>query len=384
MNILIAVLIFGVIIIIHELGHFWAARACGITVEEFAVGIGPKIIGVKRGETLFSLRLIPFGGFCKMLGGELAEPEKANKKSDKRDEIISPEENIQSQVLNERSFPAKPVWKRLIVISSGIVMNVLLAFLILFAMYSATFFRDSTIYSVAPGFPAEAAGLLSGDRITGINGNRTPTFIDSRIALDRAIEQAPGSPIEVEILRGGRRHTLHITPRFDEEAGVYRLGFNYALKIGMFSNQEIIPGSMRAGFAGTVRMAALTCARYANLIFETIGMLITREASVDDLAGPIGLVNFISEAYQQSMTISPWVAFWDMMSLTALLSVNLAIFNFLPLPALDGGRIIFLLVEAVRRKPVSPEKEGLIHFAGFVLLMILAVFVAYNDVLRII
>lgn len=400
MSIFIAILVFSVIIVVHELGHYWAAKACGIMVEEFAVGMGPKLVGIRRGETLFSLRLVPLGGFCKMLGDEPEKPGKTvavdngkkleieppwflAKKSEPPAESAETAEQDDGasapRTLNPRSLPAKPIWQRIIVMSSGVVMNIVLAFVALFVIFGANGFNtvDTTVGTLLDGTPAHLGGLLPGDRIESLNGRQTRDPADVRLALDRALAEAPGSPVAIEILRDGQRLVYNIIP--DMETG--RLGFYYAVtaREGLFTG-----GAGRVTFGETVGMAVDTSILYVRLIFDGLAMLITRQASMDDFMGPIGIVTVIGDAYTAGLYVSPVAALWNLLSLAALLSVNLAVFNLLPIPALDGGRIIFLLIEGIRRKPLNPEKEGLIHFAGFVLLLILVVFVAFNDVQRLI
>ncbi|MCL2702465.1 MAG: site-2 protease family protein [Defluviitaleaceae bacterium] len=381
MNIVIAILVFSVIIIIHELGHFWAARSCGILVEEFAIGMGPKIFGVKRGDTVFSLRMFPIGGSCRMLGDE-AEPIKSkNTPESFEDEELKPGKTLSA---DGRSFPSKPVWKRLIVIAAGSVMNAVLAFCMMFAIFSTNGFLDTTVGSVVEGFPAQAAGILPGDRISRVNGRKMLVRSDISEAIAAAVRNNPGQATEIEIIRDGRKHIFNLTPQFNPAEDQYMIGFSYEPKLGLFSR---MPGGIdiaRASFGDTVRTSANMCVFLVRSTYQVIGMLMTRQASIGELMGPIGIVSVIGEAFEQSISISLSAALTDMMWLVSLLSVNLAVLNLLPLPMLDGGRIIFLLIEGVRRKPINPEKEGIIHFAGFVLLMILAVFVAYNDILKLI
>lgn len=377
MNIVIAILLFSLIVIIHEIGHFVAARKCGILVEEFALGMGPKLFGIRRGETLFTLRLFPIGGSCRMLG-EDGEPKKKGVETEEE------AETKEDAVKSERSFMSKSVPKRIIVILAGVIMNILLAFVATFAILAANRVVDAKVDSVMTGYPAEAAGLKPGDRINRLNG--TKIFI--RADIQMVMDNADGGAMDMEVIRDGKKINVNITPMYVESEGRYMIGFSYKEMLGMFAKtqterDETLP---RATFLETAAISANTCIYYVKHTLDGIGMLVTRKVGVKDLSGPIGIVSFIGDAYEESLgeNNDGWAAFWNMLSLAAMLSANLAVFNFLPLPALDGGRLVFLLIEGVRGKPISPEKEGIIHFAGLVLLMIFAVFVAYNDILKLI
>jgi regulator of sigma E protease len=371
LNIVIAILVFSVLIVIHELGHFIAARRCGILVEEFSIGMGPKLFGFrpKGGETLYTLRLLPIGGSCRMLGEDVA-PDKAE--ASQQSAAAAP----------ERSFSSKPVSKRIVVIAAGIVMNLLLAFVAAFVVYSANRFNVPKVDSLIPGYPAEAAGLMPGDRITKVNGKSVGVAED----VSRLINEKPGDAARLTLNRDGETVELTVTPMFDEASGRYLVGFNIGYVLGMFTEAaEGEEDAERASFLDTAKMGFNFCVSSVKNIFGFLGQLITRKMDASQVSGPIGIINLMGDVYNESVaTNNPWTVLSNILMLVAGLSVNLAVFNFLPIPALDGGRIVFLIIEAVRGKPVNPEKEGMIHFAGMVLLMILMVFVAYNDILKII
>jgi regulator of sigma E protease len=274
------------------------------------------------------------------------------------------------------------VGKRIIVIAAGIVMNLLLAFVAAFALYAATPFSSARIGALTPGYPAEAAGLMPGDIITKVNGKHVVIAED----VTQFINANAGDPVLLTVKRDGKTRETTITPRFDEEYGRYMIGFSFNVMLGMFSKApEGAEGLERAGFSETLNRSFGFCVSSVRSIYDFLGQLITRRLDPGQMSGPIGIIDFMGDVYDDSVaTGDPWNAVWNIMMLISALSVNLAVFNFLPIPALDGGRIVFLIIEAVRGKPVNPEKEGIIHFAGLILLMILMVFVTYNDILKII
>ncbi|MDR1000975.1 MAG: RIP metalloprotease RseP [Clostridiales bacterium] len=348
MSIIIAILVFGAIVLIHELGHYWAARKCGVTVEEFAIGMGPKIFSWTKNNIVFSLRGIPIGGFCKMLGED--------------------DESNDPGALNRKSIP-----QRTIILAAGAMMNLALAFIIFLFITLFSGFSTTTIHQTMPGSPAEAAGLRSGDRITRLNGTSVNIFGDVTFELSGNT----GSPTEVTYVRDGQIHTTTITP-YKAEDGSYKIGFLASGRTGLFEKR--VEGYERAGAWESLTTSAFEIAFYVKVTIVSLVRLVTGQLDMGQLSGPIGIVSVIGEAYTESVKVSAWAVVLNMLSLCAILSANLGVFNLLPLPGLDGGRLAFVFVEAIRRKPLPVEKEGLVHFIGIVLLMILAVFIAFNDI----
>jgi len=346
MSIAIAILIFCVIIIIHEIGHYITARLSGIMVEEFAIGMGPKIFSKKRGETVWSIRLFPIGGFCKMLGED--------------------EENKEP-----RSFNSAPVWKRMIVISGGVIMNIILALIIASAIIligGKDVPAHPYISKITPNSAMEEAGLLAGDKFMNVNGAEIKTMDEMEAALANAAE----APYTFVIERDGKQMQFEVVPRLMADgAGNESLffgftkGYSERQKVGFFE-------SVKLGFEYNVYIIKMT---YGSLVD-----LVTAKLGLKELSGPIGIVSLISDGYQEKSKESPKALLEFILEVIAVISANLAVMNFLPLPALDGGRMIFLIIEAIRRKPINRDKEGLVHFVGFVLLMIFAVVVAFSDV----
>lgn len=355
MSIVLAILVFSLVVIVHEWGHFYAARKCGILVEEFAIGMGPKLFSIKPGETVYSIRLFPIGGSCRMLGEEEAADD-------------------------ERAYNSKPIWKRMIVILAGVVMNLVLAFIIALGFVLFNGFQEAVPIRIVEDSPAQEAGLMVNDRIVRANGKAIRTYNDFVffMALD-----ANGSPIKLEVIRNGERVELTIAPVLTEEG--YKLGFNAGGKFGIFADKGENPNNLQtAGVVESLSVSVSNVSGYVKSVVVGISGLFTKQVTMDDMAGPIGIVSIIDESYQESAPYGISAVLWTMLNLAALISANLAVMNLLPLPVLDGGRMVFLTVEAIRRKPVDPEKEGMLQMASFVLLMILAVIIAYNDILKMI
>ena len=359
MNILIAILVFGIVVLVHEIGHFVAARACGVLVEEFSIGMGPRLLKFKRGETLYSLRLFPIGGSCQMLGED--------------------EENH-----DERSFNSKKIWKRAVILSAGVLMNLLLAFLAFLVYTSANPFNVPVVRYVIPNSPAAAAGMQAGDRITKMNGHAINIQADSFLAMDGN----HGEPIEVQFMRDGEKYAMTMTPILvineKTEAKEYKIGVNWDARLGVFyRDAELEALASRATIGETVATAFHNVSFSLKATIQGLGKLITFKANPEELAGPIGIVSMVGDIQTEAVEeggIS--LAVWSLINFMALLSANIGLFNLLPFPALDGGRLVFLVIEKIRRKPIPPEKEGMVHLAGLALLLVLAVFVAYNDILK--
>jgi regulator of sigma E protease len=340
LNILIAIIIFSIIIIFHELGHFWLAKANGIQVNEFSLGLGPTIVGFTRGETKYSLKLLPFGGACMMEGEDDASD-------------------------NPRAFPNKSVWARISVVFAGPFFNFIMAFIGAFIIICCVGYDKPTLSGVIDGYAAQEAGLKEGDTITKMNGHSIRFYREvSAYSLFHE-----GETVEIEYVRDGEKYTAVLTPKYDEENGRYLYG--------VIGNYEYTKGNVLDSAVNAVYEVRYWI--YTTL--QSLKMLLTGGASVNDLSGPVGIVQNMGEVYDESVSSGGYyAAFINMLNWVVLLSANLGVMNLLPLPALDGGRLVFLLVEAVRRKRIDPEKEGYVHMIGIVLLMLLMVFVMFNDI----
>ena len=325
LTIITAILVFTALVVIHEFGHFIFARMAGIKVEEFAVGMGPKLWGYQAKETLYSIRAFPLGGFCKMLGED---------------------ENVQ----DPRAFSSKPVWRRILVIVFGPIMNLVLAVVI----FSLAFSPIPVIRQVVETAPAGKAGIVAGERILEIQGNTITEWNQ----IKPLITENVGKPTTIKLEKDGATREIILTP-------ITQQGVQGGI-IG------IVPAYGYQGFS--LANGIKTAGNVSYQMVDYLGKLFVGKASADDVVGPVGIIVYMSDAAKSGIL--------QVLSLTAFLSLNLFIVNLLPLPALDGGRLIFLIIEGIRRKPVDPQKEGFVHFVGFVLLMILSVIIIYRDVIK--
>jgi regulator of sigma E protease len=365
--VLIFLLILGVVVFVHELGHFLAARRAGVFVEEFALGMGPKLFSFRgktvRGDdaTIFSLRLFPIGGFCKMRGQDDDLPE------------------------DDTSLSTKTVPQRMLVMAGGSIMNFLLAFLLFFGLTLLTGYRVAQVRGVPEGYPAYHAGLQPGDRITHINGNRVTLYENFLLQL----EFSGGEPLNIRYVRDGQRNHVTLTP-FEAAPGVWRIGFFHDTRFGLLdtlTDELREEGFRRAGVWGSVVTGSEMMLFNIRLPFTMLARWMNNQhmPAGAGIMGPIGMAGELTTVYQQVIyehgildTVLTMVFF------TALLSAALGLFNLLPIPAMDGARLVFLLIEGIRRKPVPPERENVVHLVGFVLLITLTVFIAYRDIIRLI
>lgn len=336
MYVILALVLLGVLIMAHEAGHFFAARACGIEVQEFAMGMGPLLAKwkSKRG-TQFSLRLLPVGGFCQFYG---------------EDEDLN----------DPRSFNNQAVWKRALTVISGPLMNFVVAFVVI-VLYLSLLGVWTTVPRVAEvEAHAQSAGLRVGDTLLYVNDMQAT---DTNAVLTE-IMGSEGETVTLRVEREGQEIEIPITPFYDKELGRYRVGFTFDQNRERVSLLQSIPFSVSYN------------AESARLIGMTLKNLLFKGEGVDEVTGPVGTVYVIQEVTAQG-------GIDIYLELLALISVNLGVMNLLPIPGLDGSRLLFLLVEGVRRKPVKRELEGAIHGAGFILLMGLMVLLTYKDIMQI-
>ncbi|MBR4724366.1 MAG: RIP metalloprotease RseP [Lachnospiraceae bacterium] len=425
-SILIGILIFCIIIVFHEFGHLIVAKANGIAVPEFQVGFGPKLCKFKIGETEYSIRLILFGGACKMLGenGEVTD--------------------------DERAFTSKGPWARLATIFAGPFFNFILAFVVAIIVISIVGYDPAYVTSVTPGGAAEIAGLERGDIITSFDNKNVSIGRD--LAAYFTFNELGQDSVEVKYLRNGEEYSTTLTPIMSNP---YKLGFYYnadenpckisslvsggvfeaagvkaddvivgingktissgkefneyitmnpldgsALKVtfergGATFDLEVVPGyveSYSSGFTYNANVrektSPLKVIKYSLIevrywivnTVKSLGLLFRGKLKSDDLGGPVRIVSELENTVEQSKSDGILYVILNLMNWAILLSANLGVMNLLPIPALDGGRLIFIIIELIRGKPVPPEKEGMVHAIGIIVLMILMVFIFFNDI----
>lgn len=413
MNTVIAfIIIFGALVFFHELGHLIFAKRSGMLCREFAIGFGPKVFSFYKNETLYTIRLLPLGGFVRVAGedpelveikpghniglllGSTGKVEKIiinNKSKYQNLRVIEvehadlvhnlvirgyedSEDHLQTFEVDEkafmvvdeqqtqiapydRQFASKTLWQRFIQIFAGPLMNFVLAFVIflLLGFIQGTPINESKLGKLTDEGAAIEAGLQQGDQVVAVEGQPIETW-DEFVSI---IQQNPEQPLNFTILRNGEELETTVTPKKREVAGE---GQGY---IGVYPPfEKSFFSSIQYGFTQTFF--------WTKEIIIGIGMLITGQFSFDMLSGPVGIYKYTDEVAQAGVI--------NLMHWGALLSINLGIFNLLPLPALDGGRIVFIGFEALRGKPIDPQKEGMVHFIGFALLMLLMLVVTWNDI----
>ena len=345
--ILVAILIFGVLIAVHELGHFLAAKACGVTVNEFSIGMGPALWKKQKGETLYALRAIPCGGFCAMEGED--------------------EDSDNPHALYRQGF-----WVKLVIFAAGAFMNFVTGLVILLILYSgAKAFYDPTITAFADGCPLEAEnGLQVGDTLLSIDGERVYMYSDVGLLL--GLNQ--DGTFDLVVRRNGEKVTLKDFPMEKAE---------YLDQNGQpYTGYGLLFGVKEATVGDRLANSWNNALDFVRLVRLSLKMLVTGQAGLRDLSGPVGIVSTMTEVGEQSG--STRAAVENIAYLAALIAVNLAVMNLLPLPALDGGKIFFMVVNAISmaliKKQIPLKYEDHIHFAGLVLLLALMALVTFSDV----
>lgn len=337
-SIIIAILVFSVIVIFHELGHFWLAKANGIRVNEFSLGLGPTIVGFTKGDTKYSIKLLPFGGACAMEG----EDEESD---------------------DEKAFGKKSVWARMSVVFAGPFFNFIMAFVVAIILIGLIGYDAPVIGEVLPDSAAQEAGLMAGDEITNINGHNIYVFRE----ITMEVYKAKGNATEITFMRDGEKHKVTANPKWNEEEGRYMFGL-------------MSEGSTKANIGTALKYGVLEVRFLIYTTIESLKMLFTGGASFNDVSGPVGIVKQVGDSYSANASAGVLPAVCSVLSWIILLSGNLGVMNLLPLPALDGGRLVFLIIEAIRGKRVDPNKEAYVHFFGIILLLGFMVLVMFNDI----
>lgn len=371
-GIISALVVFAILVFVHEAGHFIAAKCSGIPVYEFALGMGPIIFKKKKKETLYTVRLFPMGGFCRMNEDE------------------------------EGDFAASPPYKRFLVLFSGAFLNLVLGFIVLFILSGSYKSISSPIVeSILPYSNLAESGIKTGDKIVKLNNTRVNLFEDIAFFMEHS---SSNEPINVTIKRGTEKISVYVTPTLREEKYTY---YEDRVEVGVIVNGEVSstetypienPDAYRQyiGQEGTIKRHILGFTPKqiepslfniiknsfyltlfnAKQVYVSLYWLVTGRISSTQIMGPVGIIDILGNASRTD---------WRMLfELIALLTINLGIFNLLPLPALDGGRILFVVIEKLRGARIKPEKEGMVHFIGFLLLIGLMLVVTYNDIARLI
>lgn len=354
------ILIFTVVVVSHEFGHYLIARLNGIKVNEFSIGMGPALFKKKGKMTTFVIRLLPIGGACIFEGedGVIALPAE--------EDGTDPQTAEMKKSLEAKNFNDAPVWSRIASVFAGPVFNIILAYLL--ALFIVWFCGAdlTTVGSVMEGYPAEAAGIQAGDVITKIDGHATHLWREVMVYS----YMNDGKEMKIEYSRDGQKYTTSLTPKYSEEDGRRFIGFSGGADYIKCNNLRVFKYSwyeVRYWLVATV---------------ESLKYMVTGHAKLDDLAGPVGVANIIDDTIEETAPMGGFTVLLNMMNIAVLLSVNLGVLNLLPIPALDGGRLLFLIFEAVSGRKLPPEKEGIVHLIGFVLLMILMIVVLFNDIGR--
>ncbi len=368
-NILIAVILFSVIVLFHELGHFLLAKANKVGVIEFSLGMGPRIISyVKSDEgshvkflgsdqyfeekedfmehTIYSLKMLPFGGSCMML------EEMGERKDD-------------------RAFSRKSVWARMSVILAGPLFNIVLAFVLALVLIGYAGYDEACLTNVQPDMPLAEQGFQDGDRITEINGRNI--VVNRELMYYIQFHPLSDQPIELKAERDGKEFTAVVTPKLvkDEKGNdVYRLGFAY-------NNSRT-----KAGVWNTIKYSAYEVKYWICTTIEGLGQIITGKVSPKEISGPVGIVQTVGDVVNESKADGARQVMLNILAMGILLTANLGVMNLLPILALDGGRMVFLIIEAIRRKPIPEKFENAMNMGGFAMLMVLMVVTLANDILK--
>lgn len=371
MNILIAVILFSAIILFHELGHFLLAKANKVGVIEFSLGMGPRIISYVKtekrrhvkffgsneyfeenqdfeGHTIYSWKILPFGGSCMMLG-EMEDIE------------------------DDSAFGKKSVWARMAVIVAGPFFNFILAFVMALFLIGFAGYDEAFITNIQSDMPLAEQGFQDGDRITGINGR--DIVVNRELMYYIQFHPLSDQPITLTAERDGKEFTAVVTPKLvknEEGQDVYRLGFSY-------NNIRT-----KAGVWNTIKYSAYEVKFWICTTIESLGQMITGKVSPKEVSGPVGIVQVVGDVVDGSKSGGVGLVILNILVMGILLTANLGVMNLLPIPALDGGRLVFLIIEAVRRKPLPEKFENVVNIGGFAVLMVLMVVILANDIIKLI
>lgn len=343
LNIVAAIFVFGILVMFHEFGHFLFAKWNGIGVVEFAIGMGPKLLSIQKGETLYSIRLLPIGGFCMMVG----------------------EDGGEDMANNPKAFSNKSVWARISVVAAGPIFNFILAWFLAMVIVANVGYDLPRISGTTEGYSAYEQGMQEGDVITKINGHSVKLYREVSMYL----YFHPQEELDVVYKRGDETRTAHLTPKYSEETGSYRIGIVVS---GQYVPTQNLFEVMEYGVYEV---------RYCiNNVLQSLSYMLKGQVKSEDIGGPVRVVSIIGETVEETKSYGWEILLLNLANISVLLSANLGVMNLLPIPALDGGRLLFLLIELLRGKPLPPDKEGMVHFVGFAFLMLLMVVLVFNDI----
>lgn len=344
-SVIIFFVIFGVLVTSHEFGHFIIAKSGGIRVNEFFVGMGPTLWKKKKGDTLYSIKLLPIGGACVFDGMDPVEEEKES--------------------YDEHSFLNASVWRRIATLLAGPFANFIIAYILAVVLVSFSAWNFPVINELTEDSAAQEAGMQPGDKIISVDGEKV--YMAGEVTL---ISQfAEGSPMDIIYERDGKTYETTLIPKYSEEAGRYYMGV-YLGEFGEIQGPQAL------------KYAWYEVRYYFKTTYRSLALLFKGKLSKDDVSGPVGMVKIVDDAYQETKPYGISSVILTMLSLTVLLSVNLGVMNLLPLPALDGGRLVFQFIEVIFGKKVPAEKEGFVHMIGMIALLGLMVFVLFNDITK--
>lgn len=360
-KVIYSIIVFASLILFHELGHFILAKLVGVHVYEFSMGFGPRLLGFRIGETSYNLRLVPLGGFVRMAGMDPEEDERESQKileEGSRPEI-SEQENDKPIITPERSFMNKSVPKRMGIIAAGPIMNFVLAIL----LFAVGFFalglpvNKNVIGGVLEGKPAAQAGLKAGDVVKSIDNKPVKTWED----IVNIIHKNPEKQITMEISRNGESKTIVLSPIKDKESKQGMIGISYPTR--------------RPGIIESVKLGVTKTYEMLKLTIYFLGKMLAKQMPVE-LSGPVRITYELGKAAEMGIL--------TMINFASFLSIQIGLFNLLPIPALDGSRLLFLGIEGLRGTPIDSSKENLIHLVGLVLMLLLMVVVTYQDIVKLV
>ncbi len=345
--IIIGILLFELIIFIHEGGHCVAAKLSSVKVNEFALGMGPKLFSFTKGETTYSLRLLPIGGFCSMEGED-------NESDD------------------ERAFINKPVWKRMIIVVAGAFMNIVLGLIMTMIVLAPNKYFASTQIAEFASNAVSSQQLKAEDRLVSINGYNIYTSLD----MSFAFQTAKSNDFTITVDRNGELHTFENvklpTVKVKDENGEEKENLQLDFRVHAIENN----------FGNLIKQTWLNTVSTVKMVWFSLAGLVTGQFGLNEISGPVGMTSAVSQVTAQGLERSFGDAVLNLINVMTIITINLGIVNLLPLPALDGGRFVFLLVEAIRRKPLNRNVEGYIHAGGMALLLLFMLVITIKDVFQ--